>query len=130
MDFVIIIYLICNYVKINRFFVTIDIIFLFISPTIKEYLIDLKNKLFIKNSNNFEENEFRNKLTIISFVAIFAMLIIQVYIFQNLETVLKLLKTISNKMEFDNESYYYYETTFVYYIINKINYFFKLNILE
>ena len=130
MDFVIIIYLICNYVKINRFFVTIDIIFLFISPTIKEYLIDLKNKLFIKNSNNFEENEFRNKLTIISFVAIFTMLIMQVYIFQNLETVLKLLKTISNKMEFDNESYYYYETTFVYYIINKINYFFKLNIFE
>ena len=130
MDFVIIIYLICNYVKINRFFVTIDIIFLFISPKIKEYLIDLKNKLFIKNSNNFEENEFRNKLTIISFVAIFAMLLMQVYIFQNLERVLKLLKTISNKMEFDNESYYYYETTFVYYIINKINYFFKLNILE
>ena len=103
MDFVIIIYLICNYVKINRFFVTIDIIFLFISPKIKEYLIDLKNKLFIKNSNNFEENEFRNKLTIISFVAIFAMLIMQVYIFQNLEMVLKLLKTISNKMKFDNE---------------------------
>ena len=130
MDAIIIIYLLCNYVKINRFFVTIDIIFLFISPKIKEYLIDFKNKLFIKNSNNFEENEFKNKLTIISFIAIFAMLLMQVYIFQNLETVLKLLQTISKKMEFDNESYYYYETTFVYYIINKINYFFKLNILE
>ena len=58
------------------------------------------------------------------------MLLIQVYIFQNLETVFKLLQTISKKIEFDDEAYYYYETTFVYYIINKINYFFKLNILE
>ena len=130
MDGVIIIYLLCNYVKINLFFVTIDIIFLFISPKIKEYLIDFKNKLFIKNTNNFEENEFKNKLTIFSFLAIFAMLLMQIYIFQNLETVLKLLQTISKKLEFDNESYYYYESTFVYYIINKINYFFKLNIFE
>ena len=130
LDVVIVTYLLCNYVKINLFFVTIDIIFLFISPKIKEYLIDLKNKLFIKHYNNYDENEFKNRLTIISFIAILAMLLMQVYIFQNLETVIKLLQTISKRIEFDDESYYYYETTFVYYIINKINYLFKLNIFE
>jgi hypothetical protein len=129
-DIVIVIYLLCNYTKINRFFFTFDMLFLFISPKIKEYLIELKNKLFIKHEDSIEENEFKNRLTIVSFVAIFAMLLIQIYIFQNLEMVLKIIHIISKKMEFDNESYYYYETTYVYYIINKINYFFKLNIFE
>ena len=130
MDIIIIIYLLCNYAKINKFFVTVDISFLFVSPKIKEYLTEFKNKLFIKNEDSIEENEFKNRLTIVSFVAIFVMLLIQIYIYQNLELVLKMIHIISKKMEFDDESYYYYETTYVYYIINKINYFFKLNIFE
>ena len=130
MDAIIIIYLICNYVKINRFFVALDIIALFISPKIKEYLVSAKKILLTRNNNSVEENEFKNKLTIFSFIAIFIILLIQIYIFQNLEKVISLLENISAKMEFKDEFYDYYETTFVYYIINNINYLFKIYILE
>ena len=132
MDIVIIIYLLCNYTKINKFFVCLDIITLFISPKIQNYLNGIKKKYFNKNSkmNHDEENEFKNKLIVYAFFAVLILLIIQIYIFQNLEKIIKLLENISVRMEFDNETKYYHETTFVYYIINQINYFFKINLLK
>ena len=132
MDIVIITYLFCNYPKINRFFVCLDIITLYISPKVQNYLIDIKKKYFTKNSkmNHDEENEFKNKLIVYAFFTVFILLIIQIYIFQNLEKMVKLLENISIRMEFDNDTNYYYETTFVYYIINQINYFFKINLLK
>ena len=130
MDSIIIIYLICNYVNINRFFVALDIIALFISPKIKEYLVYLKKKLLTRNHHSLEENEFKNKLTFISFITILIILLIQIYIFQNLEKVIALLENISFKMEFNDKHNYYYEKTFVYYIINKINYLFEIYILD
>ena len=132
MDIVIITYLFCNYTKINRFFVCLDIITLYISPKVQNYLIDIKKKYFTKNSkmNHDEENEFKNKLIVYAFFTVFILLIIQIYIFQNLEKMVKLLENISLRMEFDSETNYYYETTFVYYIINQINYFFKINLLK
>ena len=132
MDIVIITYLFCNYTKINRFFVCLDIITLYISPKVQNYLIDIKKKYFTKNSkmNHDEENEFKNKLIVYAFFTVFILLIIQIYIFQNLEKMVKLLENISIRMEFDNETNYYYETTFVYYIINQINYFFKINLIK
>ena len=132
MDIVIITYLFCNYTKINRFFVCLDIITLYISPKVQNYLIDIKKKYFKKNSkmNHDEENEFKNKLIVYAFFTVFILLIIQIYIFQNLEKMVKLLENISIRMEFDNETNYYYETTFVYYIINQINYFFKINLIK
>ena len=132
MDIVIITYLFCNYTKINRFFVCLDIITLYISPKVQNYLIDIKKKYFTKNSkmNHDKENEFKNKLIVYAFFTVFILLIIQIYIFQNLEKMVKLLENISIRMEFDNETIYYYETTFVYYIINQINYFFKINLIK
>ena len=130
MDVIMIIYLICNYTKINKFFVTIDIISLFISPKIKNYLVNIKKKYFSKNTNPIEENEFKNKLTLFSFLAILSLLLFQIYIFRNLEKMINLLEIISNRMEFEDEHNNYYKSTFVYYIIKKINYFFKINILE
>ena len=132
MDIVIIIYLLCNYTKINKFFVILDIICLFISPKIKEYLVKVKNKYFGKNSklNSAEENEFKNKLTIISFFSVLFLLIFQIYVFRNLEKIVGILENISLKMEFDDEHNKYYETTLVYYIINKLNNFFKINFIK
>ena len=109
-----------------------DIICLFISPKIKEYLVNVKNKYFGKNSklNSAEENEFKNKLTIISFFSVLFLLIFQIYVFQNLEKIVGVLENISLKMEFDDEHNKYYETTLVYYIINKLNNFFKINYIK
>ena len=91
MDIVIITYLFCNYTKINRFFVCLDIITLYISPKIQNYLIDIKKKYFTKNSkmNHDEENEFKNKLIVYAFFTVFILLIIQIYIFSLMNIYLK-----------------------------------------
>ena len=132
MDIVIIIYLLCNYIKINRFFVSLDIIALFVSPKIKDFLLNIKSKYFNNNSsvNSVEENEFKNKLTLFSFLIVLSLLLFQIYVFQNLEKVIGLLDYISSRMEFDDEYNEYYETTFVYYIIKQLNYFFKINLIK
>ena len=132
MNIVIIIYLLCNYIKINRFFVSLDIIALFISPKIKDFLLNIKSKYFNNNSsvNSVEENEFKNKLTLFSFLIVLSLLLFQIYVFQNLEKVIGLLDYISSRMEFDDEYNEYYETTLVYYIIKQLNYFFKINLIK
>ena len=65
---------------------------------------------------------------LIVFLAALVLLIIQIYIFKNLEKIIKLLENISVKMEFDDEAYSYHETTCVSYIINQFNYLFKINL--
>ena len=130
MDIVILIYFLCNYFKINVLFTFLDIICFYLSSRIKIYLIDIKKKYFEKNSkvNSNEENEFKSRLMLIVFLAALVLLIIQIYIFKNLEKIIKLLENISVKMEFDDEAYSYHETTFVSYIINQFNYLFKINL--
>ena len=130
MEIVILIYFLCNYYKINVLFTFLDIILFYISPKIKIYLADMKKKYFTKKSkiNSNEENDFKNRLMIIIFFVALILLFIQIYIFKNLEKVVQLLENIALKMEFDDESYTYYEKTFVYYLINQINYFFKINL--
>ena len=130
MDIVILIYFLCNYFKINVLFTFLDIICFYLSPRIKIYLTDIKKKYFEKNSkvNSNEENEFKSRLMLIVFLAALVLLIIQIYIFKNLEKIIKLLENISVKMEFDDEAYSYHETTFVSYIINQFNYLFKINL--
>lgn len=132
MDIVIIIYLLCNYVKINKFFVSLDIISLFISPKIRDYLVNIKNKYFSENSkiNAEEENEFKNKLTYISFFAVLMLLIFQIYIFQNLDKMINLMEKISLNLELDGEYKEFYESTLIYNIIMILNYLFKIKIIK
>ena len=132
MDTVIIIYLLCNYSKINIFFFSLDIMALIATPKIKNYIDMIINKYFTKNSktSSFEENEFKYKLSLLLFIFIFLLLIVQIYIFQNIEQFFGWTDSISAKLEFEEEFYDYYKSTINYFIINQINNFFKINLLK